>query len=144
MRKVFIAALTVALVTAPAWAHGASVSVKTPYNFYVPNIAVGEPHPGGNGHGGHGGHGGYNQHRHGKHCRFVPGHYETYYQQVWVPGFYRNDYVQPVYTQKRVGNAVITVCVSQGYYTKVWVPGHYTTKTRQVWRDGYWACGHYR
>jgi len=132
MRRFTIAALTVALVSAPAWAHGASVSVtSTPYNFYVPNIAVGEPHPGQHHHHGH---------RHGKYCHFVPGHYETIYQQVWVPGHYRQDYVPPVYKQKRVHGVTFTIMVSNGYHTKVWVPGHYTTKTRQVWRDGYWSC----
>ncbi|NUM53147.1 MAG: hypothetical protein HUU46_05845 [Candidatus Hydrogenedentes bacterium] len=129
MRRYTIAALTVALISAPAWAHGASVSVTAPYNFYVPNIAVGEPH------GGHHGH-----HQHGKHCKYVPGRYETVYQRVWVPGYYRTDYVPPVYKHKTVHGVTFTVMVSNGYHTKVWVPGHYTTKTYRVWRDGFWTC----
>lgn len=134
MRRFMNAALTVALVSAPAWAHGASVSVRaqTPYNFYVPNVAVGEPY----GHYPHQGH-----HHHGKHCQYVPGRYETVYQQVWVPGYYRTEYVPPVYKHKTVHGVTFTVLVANGYHTNVWVPGHYTTKTYKVWRDGYWACG---
>jgi hypothetical protein len=131
MRKFFIAALTVALVSAPAWAHGASVSIRTPA-FSGGTIAVGEPY-------GH--HHGHGHHHHGKYCRYIQGHYEKVYQQVWVPGYYRQDYVPPVYKQKRVHGVTFTVMVSNGYHTKVWVPGHYTTKTRQVWHDGYWSCG---
>jgi hypothetical protein len=122
-----IAALTVALVSAPAWAHGASVSIRTPV-YGAGTIAVGEPYG--------------NWHHHGKQCRYLPGHYETFYQQVWVPGHYKQNYVQPVYRQKHIHGVTVTVLVSNGYSAQVWVPGHYKTVTRQVWRDAYWACGH--
>ena len=128
MRTYMIAALTVALVSAPAWAHGVSVSIRTTGYGYG-TIAVGEPY-------------GNHHHHHGKQCRYLPGHYETYYQQVWIPGHYKQNYVQPVYRQKHIHGVTVTVLVSNGYSAQVWVPGHYKTVTRQVWRDAYWACGH--
>ena len=129
MNKHMIAALTVALISAPAWAHGAIVSIRTPV-YGVSTIAVGEPY------GNH-----YNHHHHGSRCRYVPGHYESVYQQVWVPGHYKPQYVQPVYTQTRVHGVTFTVLVSNGYQTNVWVPGRYKTVSQQVWRDGHWGCG---
>lgn len=126
MRKYMIAALTVALISAPAWAHGANVTIRAP--FYGGAIAVGEPYG--------------NCHPHGSQCRYIPGRYETYYQQVWVPGHYRQDYVPPVYKQKRIHGVTITVLVSNGYYTQKWVPGHYKTVQQQIWRNGFWACSY--
>ena len=127
MRRYIIAALTVALVSAPAWARGASVSVRTPVHG-VNTIAIGGPHG--------------NSHHHGHQCGYIPGHYESYYQQVWVPGHYKQQHVPPVYKQRRIHGVTVTVMVSNGYHAQVWVPGHYKSAPRQVWRDSYWACGY--
>jgi len=158
-----MAALTVALVSAPAWADRTSVSVRTGstsihYNgdgVSVHSVKHGHGH--GNGHGPgfipsiqpgpsynrypqHGGHGHGHGHRHGQYCQWVPGRYELFYRQVWVPGHYENQYVPAQYRKQIYNGVAYTVCVSEAYYTKVWVPGYYTTVTDRRWCEGYWTC----
>ena len=158
MRTYIMAVLTVALVSAPALADGISNSVRTgstQVHFHDGNVSVHSVKHGQNHHG-HGPgfqpstrpghvtilpypdhHGG---HRHGQHCKWVPGHYETFYRQVWVPGHHEQRYV-PAQYRKQIHNGVAyTVCVSEAYYAQVWVPGHYTTVTDRRWCEGYWTC----
>ncbi|MDZ4860548.1 MAG: hypothetical protein SGI88_16345 [Candidatus Hydrogenedentes bacterium] len=160
MRTYILAALTVALVSAPAWADRTSVPVRTgstSVHYNDGNVAVKHGH--GNKHGsGHGpgfipstrpgpGYtiqpypGGHNHgHRHGQHCRWMPGHHETFYRQVWVQGHYENRYVPAEYRKQIYNGVAQTVCVREAHYAQIWVPGHYTTVTDRRWCEGYWTC----
>ena len=134
MRTYMAVALTAVMLSAPAWAHGGSVTIQAgggPYSgAYGPYNGPTEIMRPDHGHG----------HHHGDACQFIPGHYEKYYRQVWVPGHYEQRYVQPVYQRQYVNGVVYTVCVSNGYYTQVWTPGYYRTITEKRWCDGYWNC----
>ncbi|MFN0206694.1 MAG: hypothetical protein ACKVS6_10340 [Planctomycetota bacterium] len=68
---------------------------------------------------------------------YVPGHYVTRYEQVYIPGCWRDVWVDAVYEWRRdaCGN-YIKVCVRAGYWTKVQDPGRYETREVQVWVPG--------
>ncbi len=154
--------LTVALVSAPAWADRTNVSVRTgstSIQYRDGNVSV-QAGKHGNGYGPGNGHGpgfipsvqpgpgfvptpypgGGRGHRHGEYCRWVQGHYETFYRQVWVPGHYEERFVPAQYRKQIYNGVAYTVCVSESYCTQVWVPGYYRTVTDRRWFEGYWTC----
>jgi hypothetical protein len=65
---------------------------------------------------------------------FRPGHWTVQTYRVWEPGFYRTEFVPPLY-RDIVDQCGITVriCVRQGFERQVWVPGRYVTRTKRVW-----------
>jgi len=73
---------------------------------------------------------------------WVPGHYETRYEQQVMPGGYRRVWVPPICE---------TVCgpfgrhewiVRPGHYRLEWVPDRVVTVERQVWVPGYYRIVH--
>lgn len=66
--------------------------------------------------------------------RFRRGFYRDVCEQVWVEGFYREDYVPPVYgwVVDHCGRQVWAM-VQPGHTCRVFVPGHFETRTRRVW-----------
>jgi hypothetical protein len=70
---------------------------------------------------------------------WVPGHFETVQDRVWVEGRSERVWVEPVYQwhYDACGRAT-RVCVQQGYFDTVCTPGHYETCARQVWIEGCW------
>jgi hypothetical protein len=83
-----------------------------------------------------------NQHRHGRRPpvvrhetrRFVPGHFETRTERVYVPGPERRVWVQPV--TRRVYDpcgGYRWVTVQAGYWKTIQEPGCYETIERRVW-----------
>lgn len=79
----------------------------------------------------------------GPRAHFFPGRYETRYRQVWIPAFYRSEFVPPVYrTQvRRHGRVVRRILVCAGHTRQVLVPGRYETRAEQVWVPGCWSYG---
>jgi hypothetical protein len=71
---------------------------------------------------------------------WVPGHYETVCEQVWVQGATRQVWVGPVYQTctDPCGNTTRHL-VRAGYWQTVQDAGHYETRYVQVW-----VPGHYR
>ncbi|MBK7877377.1 MAG: hypothetical protein IPJ77_16845 [Planctomycetes bacterium] len=70
---------------------------------------------------------------------WVPGHFETRCQQVFVPGASQQVWVPPVYEWRydSCGRAY-QVCVQAGFWRTVCSPGRYETREVQVWVDGHW------
>lgn len=70
---------------------------------------------------------------------WIPGHFETRCQQVFVPGESQQVWVPPVYEWRydACGRAY-QVCVQGGYWRTVCSPGHYENREVQVWVDGCW------
>ena len=77
------------------------------------------------------------------HREWIPGHYETIHERVWIPGREERVWVAPVYQWRydSCGRA-IRVCVQQGYWNTVCTPGHYDTRPRQVWVEGCYRSSH--
>lgn len=70
---------------------------------------------------------------------WVPGHYETVKQQVWVPGCSHREYVQPCWeTRYDCWHRPYTVMVRPGYWKTIQDPGHYELRAVQVWIGGHW------
>ena len=72
-------------------------------------------------------------------ARWVPGHYETVRERVWIPARYERVWIEPVYTWRRdsCGRAY-QVCVEQGRYQFVKQPGYYDHRDGRVWVEGFW------
>ncbi|MFO1011088.1 MAG: hypothetical protein U1F29_13570 [Planctomycetota bacterium] len=70
---------------------------------------------------------------------WVPGHYETRCQQVWIPGESRQVFEPAVYEWRydACGRAY-QVCVRAGFWRTECSPGRYETREVQVWVDGCW------
>lgn len=70
---------------------------------------------------------------------WVPGHYATRFEQVFVPGATQRVWVPPVYEWRydACGRAY-QACVQPGHYRTVCSPGRYETRPVQVWVDGHW------
>jgi hypothetical protein len=70
---------------------------------------------------------------------WVPGHYETVRQCVFVPGQVQRVWVEPVY-EWRIGTCGVRyVCVRAGYWRSIQLPGHYETQRVRVYREGHWS-----
>jgi hypothetical protein len=72
---------------------------------------------------------------------WVPSHYETVQERVWVPGHEERVWIAPVYEWRydACGRA-IRVCVQPGYWNTICTSGHYETRPRQVWVEGGWRA----
>jgi hypothetical protein len=70
---------------------------------------------------------------------WIPGHYETIQERVWVEGRQERVWVEPIYQwhYEPCGRAY-RVCVQEGYWNTVCTPGHFENRSRQVWVEGGW------
>lgn len=84
------------------------------------------------------GHRDHHDHRHYAPVRRMPapprGHWKTVYEEVLVPGYWREEHVPPTY------GWIVESCghrrwgmVAPGGCRRVWVPARYETRARQVW-----------
>jgi len=71
---------------------------------------------------------------------WVPGHYETVWQRVFVPGPIQRVWVEPVY-EWRIGSCGVRyVCVRAGYWKSIQLPGRYESRPVRVYREGQWVA----
>ncbi|MCC6406862.1 MAG: hypothetical protein IT453_06835 [Planctomycetes bacterium] len=71
---------------------------------------------------------------------WVPGHYETREERVWVAGECRRVWVEPVYGWRTDYRGCRSrVQLRAGYWETIEEPGHYETRRVQVWVEGYWT-----
>jgi hypothetical protein len=83
------------------------------------------------------------------HChacwKWVPAHFQTAWEKVWIPGRSRRVWVEPVYRTEftSCGNPV-QILVTPGHYQMIQEPGHFETVKKKVWVPGTWtyACGY--
>ncbi len=70
---------------------------------------------------------------------WVPGHFETVEDRVWIQARSERVWVEPVYQWRydACGRAT-RVCVQPGYWNTVCAPAHFETCPRQVWIEGFW------
>jgi hypothetical protein len=71
--------------------------------------------------------------------RWVPGHYETVYQQVWVQETYTQRYVEPQFGWTWINGVKRYVQISGGTYERIVIPGHYENQPVSKWIEGYWT-----
>jgi len=69
---------------------------------------------------------------------WVPGHYEWVTRRVWIPGYWEEEYIPPVYERRFVNGSEVVVLVRAGYYQQYWVDGYYEHIRERVWVEGYW------
>jgi hypothetical protein len=70
---------------------------------------------------------------------WVPGHYETADQRVWVEGGERREWIPARYeTRHDECGRPYSVLVRQGYWRTERAPGHFEVRPVTVWVDGYW------
>jgi hypothetical protein len=71
---------------------------------------------------------------------WVPGHWQTRSEQVWVPGETQRVWVEPVHeTIRDPGGGESRVIVREGYWKEVTGAGRYETRTVRVWVPGQYA-----
>jgi hypothetical protein len=136
--KFSIALLLAAAVFAPsADAQGFGIG----FNKHSKNGSIGVWWNGGH----HGGH----HNKHWKpappHCaqEWVPAHYETIREKVWVAGREEKVWVEPIYeTRCDYHGRPIHVLVRPGHWKKICTPGHYEYCERKVWVEGCWRKHH--
>jgi hypothetical protein len=76
---------------------------------------------------------------HYRHARWVPGHYQTVRERVWVPGCVQRVWVEPRYGWRRDSyGRTYRRCISKGHYAMVEQPGRFEYLDAQVWVDGCW------
>jgi hypothetical protein len=74
---------------------------------------------------------------------WVPAHWTTVCEKVWVAGREECVWVAPVYqTHYDHCGRPIQVCVRAGHWETICTPGHYETRERQVWVAGGWRVKH--
>ncbi len=81
-------------------------------------------------------------HHHTAACGVIPGHYETRYEQVWVPGRSESVWVPAevqVYTDA-YGYRTERV-IRPGHWETIQHPGHYEQRAVQVWVEARYRCG---
>lgn len=69
---------------------------------------------------------------------WVPGHYETHSEQVWVQGDREKVWVPPAYKTVWDGCRYIRVICAPGHYDVISHPGHYECSEVQVWVRGHY------
>jgi hypothetical protein len=70
---------------------------------------------------------------------WVPGHFETRCERVWVPGEARRVWVPAAFeTRFDLCGRPIRVCVRAGYWASVVEPGRYETVETRAWVAGHW------
>lgn len=76
---------------------------------------------------------------------WIPGHYETISEQVWIAGREERVWVEPAYAwQYDACGRARYGCVRAGFWKTVCTPGHFETCTRKVWVEGGWRVRHCR
>ena len=81
-------------------------------------------------------------HRHHGGCGWIDGHYEGRSREVYVPGYFRNEVVPPVYVERRGPRGVcLKIMVRPAGLRKVWVAPTTMRRTEQVWVPGHYRCG---
>lgn len=74
---------------------------------------------------------------------WVPSHYETISEQVWVQGVEQRVFVPAVYEWRPDAcGRMHKVVVCAAHYETRCAPGHYETVTRTVWVEGGWRMRH--
>jgi hypothetical protein len=70
---------------------------------------------------------------------WVPGHYETRLERVWVPGATRQEW-RPARQEWRLDlrGCAVLVLVEPGRWITVTEPGRFETRERREWVPGYW------
>lgn len=81
-------------------------------------------------------------HQHGACCAYVPGHYQTRVDRVWVPGYTDKVWVPARYqvSYNACGQRIKTL-VSPAHWQYVNRPGYYENRQVQVWVTGSYRCG---
>lgn len=70
---------------------------------------------------------------------WVPGHYETRFERVFVPGCERRIWVPPRYEWRTLPcGGTERVLVEPGHYRVVRDPGRYERRERRVWVPGHY------
>ena len=70
---------------------------------------------------------------------WVPGHYATRCESVWIAGRTHDVWVPAQYEWRWAScGRAYRVCVSAGYWRPVTEPGHYEARNVQVWIPGAW------
>ena len=72
---------------------------------------------------------------------WVPGHYESVCERVWVQGLNEQVWVDPVF-ELRLGSCgdAFRVLVSAGHWEAIHHPGHFEDRRRSVWTPGHWEA----
>ncbi|MBK7643907.1 MAG: hypothetical protein IPJ19_12815 [Planctomycetes bacterium] len=84
---------------------------------------------------------GGHEHGHGhEHARtWVPAHYETQLQKVWVDGVEQKVWVAPVYDWRYDPcGRPYKVQLEVGHWKTICQPGHFESRRVQVWVCGHW------
>lgn len=70
---------------------------------------------------------------------WIPSHYETIQEQVWIEGRSEQVYIPARYEWRHdaCGRAY-QVLICAAHYEVRCTPGHFETRTRQVWVEGGW------
>lgn len=70
---------------------------------------------------------------------WVPGHYETHFERVWVRGATRQEWrpARQEWRRDRRGCAVL-VLIEPGRWITVTEPGRFETRERHEWVPGHW------
>jgi len=77
-----------------------------------------------------------------RHARWIPGHYRTVRERVWVPGCVQRVWIEPRYGWRRDScGRPFRGCISRGHYEMVEQPGRYEFRDSKVWVDGFWRTG---
>ena len=71
---------------------------------------------------------------------WTPAHFENVSRRIFVPGPFRQEWVQPVYEWRFDACGVHYVCVSEGYWRTVQLPGHYEVRWDRVYVPGSWVA----
>lgn len=77
-----------------------------------------------------------------RHARWIPGHYRTVRERVWVPGCVQRVWVEPRYGWRRDScGRFFRGCLSEGRYERVEQPGRYEYRDTRIWVNGCWRTG---
>lgn len=76
---------------------------------------------------------------------WIPSHYETISEQVFVPGREERVFVPAVYEWRHDScGRPVQVLIRAAHYETRCSPGHFETVTRRVWVEGGWRVRHCR
>ncbi|MFC1588213.1 hypothetical protein ACFL54_07880 [Planctomycetota bacterium] len=70
---------------------------------------------------------------------WIPGHYIYKTQDILIPGYFKEVWVQPKFKVFKKGCFRLRIKIRDGFYKRVWVSERYETRTVKVWVTGYWA-----
>lgn len=76
---------------------------------------------------------------------WIPGHYETVVENVWIPGCEERVWVPPVYEWRTDAcGRPHKVLVRGGCHEVIRTPGRFEARERRVWVEGGWRVRHCR